>query len=91
MSLYLIIEHFKNGDAIPIYRRFRDHGRLAPDGVTYVSSWITQDLKVCYQVMETDNRALLDQWMANWSDIVDFEVHPVITSNEAAGKIAPKL
>jgi len=91
MSLYLIIERFKNGDAIPVYRRFRDQGRLAPDGLTYISSWVTDDLKVCYQVMETGNRALLDQWMANWSDIVDFEVHPVMTSKQAAEKIAPRL
>ena len=90
MSLY-IIERFKNGDAVPVYRRFRDLGRLAPDGLTYVSSWITEDLKLCYQVMETENRALLDEWMAKWSDIVDFEVHPVITSKQAAEKIAPKL
>ena len=91
MSLYVVIERFKNGNAVPVYRRFRDQGRLAPDGVTYVSSWITEDLKICYQVMETENRALLDEWMANWSDIVDFEVHPVITSKQAAEKIAPKL
>jgi hypothetical protein len=91
MSLYLIIERFRNGDAIPVYRRFRDHGRLAPDGLTYVSSWITADMKVCYQVMETDNRTLLDQWMAKWSDVVDFEVHPVVTSKQAAEKIASKL
>ena len=48
-------------------------------------------MKICYQVMETENRALLDEWMANWSDIVDFEVHPVITSKQTAEKIAPKL
>ncbi len=91
MSLYVVIERFKNGNAVPVYRRFRDQGRLAPEGVTYVSSWITEDLKICYQVMETENRALLDEWMANWSDIVDFEVHPVITSKQTAEKIAPKL
>ena len=91
MSLYLVIERFKNGDAIPVYRRFRDHGRLAPEGLTYVSSWITEDMKVCYQVMETNNRALLEQWMANWTDIVDFEVHPVVTSKQAAEYVAPKL
>ncbi len=91
MSLYFIIERFKNGDAVPVYLRLRDHGRLAPDGLTYISSWITEDMKVCYQVMETDDRTLLDQWMAKWSDIADFEVHPVVTSKQAAEKIAPKL
>jgi len=64
---------------------------MAPAGLTYVSSWVTDKLDRCYQLMQTEDRALLDQWMANWSDIVDFEVWPVITSQEAAEKIAPKL
>jgi hypothetical protein len=88
---YMVIEHFKGGEAAPVYRRFRDRGRLAPEGLTYVSSWVDATLQRCYQVMETDNPLLLDQWIANWSDIVDFEVHPVISSSEAAAKIAPRL
>ena len=91
MPLYLVIEHFKNGDAAPVYRRFRDRGRLAPAGLTYVSSWVTAELDRCYQIMETDDRALLDQWIANWNDIVTFEVYPVISSKEAAEKITPQL
>lgn len=87
----MIIERFRNGDAVPVYRRFRERGRLAPEGLTYVSSWVTPDLTRCYQVMEAADRALLEQWMANWSDIVDFEVHPVISSAEAAARIAPRL
>ena len=90
-TLYMVIENFKNEDAVPVYRRFRDHGRLAPAGLSYVSSWINDKMDRCYQLMETEDRALLDQWMANWSDIVDFEVHPVISSKEAAEKIAPRL
>jgi hypothetical protein len=89
--LYMVIEHFKGGDAVPVYRRFRDRGRLAPEGLSYVSSWVDAKLERCYQLMETDNPALLDQWIANWSDIVDFEVHPVISSKEAAERIAPRL
>ena len=57
---------------------------MAPNGLTYVSSWVTPDMARCYQVMETANRALLEEWMANWEDLVEFEVHPVITSKEAA-------
>lgn len=87
MALYMIIERFKNADARPVYRRFREKGRLAPDGLVYVSSWIDHELKTCYQVMETADRALLDQWIANWNDIVDFEVIPVITSKEAAERV----
>jgi hypothetical protein len=89
--LYVVVEHFKNGEAIPVYRRFRDQGRMAPEGLTYVASWVDQKLERCYQVMETDEPALLDAWIANWRDLVDFEVYPVITSAEAAAKIAPLL
>jgi len=87
----MVIERFKSGDAVPVYRRFRDRGRLAPEGLNYISSWVDTNLAYCYQIMETDDRRLLDEWMAQWSDIVDFEVHPVITSTEAAAKIAPRL
>ena len=91
MALYMVIETFKDRNAVPVYQRFRDRGRLAPEGLTYVSSWVDTNLQRCYQVMQTDNRALLDEWIANWSDIVNFEVIPVINSAEAAQQIAPKL
>jgi len=91
MSLYMVVENFKNGDATPVYRRFRDRGRLAPPGLSYISSWVTDNLDRCYQLMETEDRALLDQWIANWSDIVDFDVHSVVTSKEATGRIGPRL
>ena len=91
MSLYMVVENFRNGDARPVYRRFRDCGRLAPEGLTYVSSWVTEDLTRCYQVMETAERSLLDQWIASWSDIVDFEVYSVITSKDATDKIGPRI
>ena len=84
MALYMIIERYRNKDPKPIYQRFRERGRMAPDGLAYVSSWVTHDLATCYQVMETADRKLLDEWMSNWKDIVDFEVHPVLTSKEAA-------
>lgn len=89
--LYLIIEIFKNQDPVPVYRRFRDRGRLAPEGVRYVSSWVTEDLERCFQVMEADSRQLLDEWLANWNDLVEFEVYPVISSHEAAERVAPRL
>ena len=81
--LFMIIEHFRNGDPRPIYARFRERGRLAPEGLRYISSWVTSDYKRCYQVMECDDRSLLDQWMHAWEDIVEFEVHPVVTSAQA--------
>ena len=91
MSLYMLIENFKNGDAVPVYRRFRDRGRLAPEGLSYVSSWVDENLDRCFQLMEAEDRARLDEWIANWRDIVDFEVHSVISSKEAAKKIGPRL
>jgi Domain of unknown function (DUF3303) len=90
-TLYMVVEHFKNKNAVPVYRRFRDKGRMAPEGLIYVSSWVDHKLERCYQLMETPDRALLDEWMANWSDLVDFEVYPVITSKDAAEKMAPLL
>jgi hypothetical protein len=89
--LYMIVEHFKNKDAVAVYRRFRDRGRLAPEGLTYVSSWVDEKMERCFQIMETEDRTLLEQWMGNWSDIVEFEVYPVITSKEAVEKISPWL
>jgi hypothetical protein len=89
--LFMIIEHFRDGDARPVYRRFRDRGRLAPEELRYVASWVTEDFRRCYQVMECDDPALLHQWMAQWQDLVDFEVVPVRTSAAAADAIAPQL
>jgi hypothetical protein len=87
----MIIEHFRGGDARPVYRRFRDRGRLAPEGLRYLVSWVTEDFRRCYQVMECDDPALLHRWMAQWQDLVDFEVVPVRTSAAAADAIAPQL
>lgn len=89
--LFMIVEHFRDGDARPVYRRFRDRGRLAPEGLRYLASWVTEDFRRCYQVMECDDPALLQHWMAEWRDLVEFEVHPVRTSAAAAEFIAPRL
>ena len=87
--LYMIVENFRNGDAAPVYRRFRERGRMAPDGLVYLASWVTADLTRCYQVMECSDPALLERWMAAWNDLVDFEVVPVVTSADAARSVAP--
>lgn len=89
--LYLVIENFKNQDPLPVYRRFRERGRLAPEGLQYISSWVDEKLERCFQLMETADRRLLDAWIANWSDIVEFEVYPVISSKEAAEKVSSRL
>ena len=85
--LYMVVETFRNGDSAPVYRRFRERGRLAPEGVNYISSWVDERLERCFQLMETDNRLLLDEWMENWSDLVEFEVYPVMPSAEAAERV----
>jgi hypothetical protein len=74
-----------------VYRRFRDSGRMAPEGLVYLSSWVDETFERCYQLMETGDRRLLERWMANWTDLIDFEVHSVIASKEAAERIAPRL
>jgi Protein of unknown function (DUF3303) len=85
--IFMVIETFCNGDARPVYERFRQRGRLAPEGLHYVNSWVTADLTRCYQVMECEDRALLDQWIAAWSDLVAFEVVPVVTPVDAAARV----
>ena len=88
---YMIVENFKNQDPVPVYRRFRDRGRLAPEGLQYVSSWVDERLACCFQLMETADRKLLDEWIASWSDLIEFEVYPVISSEEAAEQVSSRL
>lgn len=89
--LYMIVERFRGGDAVPVYRRFRDRGRLAPEGLRYVGSWVTRDLRLCYQVMECADRSLLDEWLGHWNDLVEFDVVEVMTSADAQAAVAPRL
>ena len=87
----MVVETFRRGDARPVYRRFRDEGRLAPDGLRYVASWVSDDFRRCFQVMECDDPELLSQWTARWDDLVDFEIIPVMSSADAVAAIAPRL
>jgi len=87
----MIVEHFKNRDPVPVYRRFLERGRLAPDGLQYVSSWVDAKIERCFQLMETADRNFIDEWIANWSDIVEFEVYPVISSQEAAEIVSARF
>ena len=89
--LYMIIETFRDGNPVPVYQRFRDRGRMMPEGIEYRGSWVTDDLRRCFQVMDCQDRSLLDQWMAKWNDIAEFEVVPVMTSAEAAAAVAPHI
>ena len=89
--LYMVVEHFRGGDAVSVYRRFRDRGRLVPDGLRHVDSWVSADLTHCYQLMECEDRDLIDRWTAGWADLVEFSVTPVVTSAEALRTLTPQL
>lgn len=89
--LFMVIEHFRPGQAPAVYRRFRDRGRMAPASVRYVDSWVDLEFKRCFQIMEAEDEKALRLWTAHWEDLVDFEIVPVRTSAEAAADIAPRL
>lgn len=89
--LFMLIERFKNRDAVAVYRRFREQGCMAPEGLTYVGSWIEANLDRCFQLMECDDARLLQQWMIKWQDLVEFEIIPVVPSKETVETITPML
>lgn len=84
---YMVIERFKEGAAPEIYRRLKERGRMMPPGLEYVSSWISHDFSICYQVMQAEDRGLFEPWIAAWSDVMEFEIVPVRTSAEAANAV----
>lgn len=86
--LFMVIEHFRPGKAPEVYRRFRDRGRMSPPGVRYVASWVDFEFRRCFQVMEAESEAALKGWTEPWCDLVDFEIIPVRTSEQAAQAIA---
>ena len=85
--LFMVIERFRNQDALPIYRRMRERGRMIPDGVEFVDSWISADLGRCFQLMRCDDVSLLQRWIAGWTDLVEFKVVPVTHSKETAASL----
>jgi len=89
--LFMVIENFRNQDATAVYRRFRDKGRLTPAGLTFVSSWVEADLSRCFQLMECGDVTLLQRWVAEWSDLVDFEIVPVVPGRDVADALSGQL
>lgn len=89
--LYMVIERFKTGAAPEIYRRAREQGRMLPDGLEYVSSWVDLEFETCYQLMRTEEVALFAVWTNAWRDLAEFEIVPVRTSAEAAQLMAAQL
>lgn len=89
--LFMVIESFRNQDAKSVYRRFQEKGRLMPGGVTFVNSWVEADLSRCFQLTECADVSLLQRWVAEWSDLVQFEIVPVVTGKETATALAEQL
>jgi hypothetical protein len=85
--LYMVLERFRQG-AKPVYARAAEQGRMLPDGLAYLDSWVDTDLGRCFQLMETDDPDLFDQWLARWDDLVEFEIVPVLTSDDAARTVS---
>jgi len=86
--LFMVVERFRDQDAGAVYRRLREAGRLMPEGLAFLHSWVAADLGRCFQVVECDDVALLQRWAAAWSDLVEFEVVPVATGSETAAAVA---
>ena len=87
---FMVIERFHDRNAAPVYRRFREHGRMMPDGLRYVASWIETNFNRCFQLMECDDERLFADWIANWNDLADFEVVPVATSEDMQKTLFPR-
>ena len=80
--LFMVIERFRDRDAKAVYRRFREQGRMMPDGLNYVGSWIEANFDRCFQLMECDDARLFQDWLLNWNDLVGCEIVPVVPSEE---------
>ncbi len=89
--LFMVIERFRDRNAVAVYRRHRERGRMFPEGLQYVNSWVEANFDRCFQLMECDDPSLFQQWIENWRDLVEFEVIPVVTSQQARDAVAPLL
>ena len=83
--LFMVIERFK--DVKAVYRRFGEKGRMLPEGLRYVGSWIQADLNCCFQLMECDDASLFQKWTVQWQDLIDFEIVPVVESKDTVRAI----
>jgi hypothetical protein len=89
--LFMVIEKFRDQNVKAVYRHFRDKGRLMPEGLAFVNSWVTADVGRCFQLMECDDITLLQRWVAEWSHLVEFEIVPVVTGKETAAALTGQL
>ena len=89
--LYMVIERFRDGDASAVYKRFRERGRMLPEGLEYVASWVESKRERCFQLMRCDDPRLFEEWTANWQDLVEFESVAVAESAEVVAAVADEL
>lgn len=89
--LFMVIERFRDRDAKAVYARFREKGRMAPEGLTYVGSWIEANFDRCFQLMECSDARLLQDWILAWGDLADFEIVPVVPSKDTADIVGRHL
>jgi len=89
--LFMVVERFRDRDAKAVYRRFREQGRMMPDGLTYVGSWIEANFDRCFQLMECDDARLLQDWLLNWGDLVECEIVPVVPSDQTRELVTSRL
>ena len=89
--LFMVIERFRNQDVKAVYRRFNEKGRMMPEGLKFVDSWVQADLARCFQIMDCDDVTLLQRWVAQWSDLVEFEIVPVVPGKDTAAALADQL
>ena len=89
--LFMVVERFRDQNAKAVYRKLRDTGRALPDGLTFVSSWVAADLSRCFQLMECDDVTLFQRWIAEWAELVEFEVVPVVEGKATREALAPLL
>jgi hypothetical protein len=89
--LYMVIERFKPGAAVELYRRAVEQGRMLPEGLEYVASWVDLNFNTCFQLMRTEDEKLFEQWCRQWQDLTDFEIVPVRESAEAFQVISPRV
>lgn len=82
--LFMVIERFDDGDPEPVYRRLREDGRMMPDALSYEGSWVQADFERCFQLVECEDVADLQRWVANWHDVIDFEIVPVLEGAQTA-------
>ena len=89
--LFMVIERFKNRDAKAVYTQFQEKGRMMPEGLRYVNSWVEVNFERCFQLMECEDPLLFQQWVIQWQNLVEFEIIPVVPSKETADIIIPRL